>query len=305
MLFYDQRSRGRSDTITDPTRIGIDQEVRDLETVRRHFGLTRFALIGWSYLGGVITLYAAGHLRRVERLCLMCSIAPRWPGRAAYYGQKPREELDARIDPAAVRHLEALRDSGLPERDPEAFCREHRRVYRVRQTGNPAALVRMRSEPCVCPNEWPDNLAQWQQRVLAPIPADYDWRPHARTITAPTLVVHGTEDPIPLGASHEWAATFGDARLLVLAGSGHYPHLERPDLFYPALDQFLAGTWPPGAAPPSALPAQSAPARLGVGDLHGKQTMDNQTPASGYDRIGGANQRAPWARCVARRRLVR
>src|SRR5438093_241222 len=104
----------------------------------------------------------------------------------------------------------------------------------------------MRSDPCRWPNEWPENRAGSAKPLRGPL-AETDWRPRVRAARAPTLVVHGTEDAIPLAASRAWARTLPDARLLVVEGSGHFPPLERPDVFFPAVDAFLAGAWPPGA----------------------------------------------------------
>ena len=69
-------------------------------------------------------------------------------------------------------------------------------------------------------------------------------------ITTPALVIHGTEDLIPLESSKEWVDTLPNARLLMIEGSGHYPHLEFPEIYYPAVDQFLKGEWPGGAMEP-------------------------------------------------------
>ncbi len=55
---------------------------------------------------------------------------------------------------------------------------------------------------------------------------DYDRRPLARGVRAPTLVVHGAEDPMPLAGSEEWARTLPAAKLLVVPEAGHYPHAE-------------------------------------------------------------------------------
>ena len=66
MIFYDMRGRGRSDRVVDSTHITIQWDVRDLETVRKHFGATQFVPIGWSYLGLMVMMYAAEHPDRVE-----------------------------------------------------------------------------------------------------------------------------------------------------------------------------------------------------------------------------------------------
>lgn len=47
--------------------------------------------------------------------------------------------------------------------------------------------------------------------------------------------------------SHEWAESFPNARLLTIAGTGHYPWIEAPDTFFSATRQFMNGYWPPTA----------------------------------------------------------
>jgi len=52
-----------------------------------------------------------------------------------------------------------------------------------------------------------------------------------RTITAPTLVVHGTDDPlVPPDCGRDTAATIPGARLMLIDGMGHDlpPALYRP-----------------------------------------------------------------------------
>ena len=71
---------------------------------------------------------------------------------------------------------------------------------------------------------------------------DYDWRPLARGVRVPTLVVHGAEDPMPLAGSEEWARTLPAAKLLVVPEAGHYPHAEQPARFFPAVERFLSAS---------------------------------------------------------------
>lgn len=68
----------------------------------------------------------------------------------------------------------------------------------------------------------------------------YDWRPLARRVSAPTLLLHGNRDPLPLAGSEEWARVLPHARLQVIANAGHYPHAEQPEQFFPAVEAFLA-----------------------------------------------------------------
>jgi hypothetical protein len=50
LVFYDPRGRGKSEWIADPKRLTMADELRDLEAVRAAFGISRAALVGFSYL---------------------------------------------------------------------------------------------------------------------------------------------------------------------------------------------------------------------------------------------------------------
>jgi proline iminopeptidase len=242
IIFYDQRGRGQSDVDPDESHIWIDYEVHDLEAIRHHFDLERLSIIGWSYMGGISALYAATHPAHVDRLVLMCAISPR--SDAPYNDPEARaKKEDERIDTEGAKRLREMQQQGLDTSDPETYCREFHRVYIPRQMGKPEALTRMRSDPCAFANEWP----HYKAKNFPPVVTQWDWRQKVTSAKAPTLVIHGAEDLIPEDASREWTTTLPEARLLIIPGSGHFPHLEASDLYFSAVDQFLNGEWPEGA----------------------------------------------------------
>ena len=143
------------------------------------------SLLGWSYLGGVTALYAAEHPGRVKRLLMMCPVPPR--SEAPYKNQaRVEEKSNARIDPAALKRLEEMREAGLDTRDPVRYCREHANVYLPRQMGQPQALANRRSDPCRFENEWPRNLMEHFRRTSPP--DSWDWRPSQTTRRTPRLL---------------------------------------------------------------------------------------------------------------------
>lgn len=242
IIFYDTRNRGRSQQVTDADAMTMAEEVRDLEAVRQHFALTQFKLLGWSYLGAVTALYAADNPTVVERLLLIGPIKPR----RFRYSDEEDAKIRARVDPQAVQRLEGLRQGGMETQDPAAYCRAWQQTYLPRQMGNPEAIGRMRSDPCALPNEWGSNVT-WTFQQLGRSWGDWDWRSTLARLQVPTLIIHGAEDAIPLASSREWAATLGNARLLVLPHVGHFPWVEDPSAFFPPVEQFLAGQWPDAA----------------------------------------------------------
>jgi proline iminopeptidase len=243
LIFYDSRNRGGSD-VCDPSKLGIDFEVRDLEVIRQHFGLERMSLLGWSYKGGVAALYLIEHRERVERLLLVGSMSPR--SAHAEQARQRATEAAARADPDGLRRLETLRQAGVDRADPARFCREFNRVHTATRMGNPSAYAQLRSDPCVFPNEWPDRVESTLGHVLGQY-GDWDWRPQLASLDVPTLVIHGERDVIPLAGAEDWALSLGNARLLVIPDVGHFPWAESPGIFFPAANTFLSGRWPQNA----------------------------------------------------------
>ena len=73
------------------------------------------------------------------------------------------------------------------------------------------------------------------QRQYAGVLASPDRRPKLRTITAPTVVIHGEDDPlVPLAGGKDTAENIPGAELIVVPGVGH----EMPA---PVLSQFIDG----------------------------------------------------------------
>ena len=197
LIFYDQRGRGQSDADANESHVWTDYEVRDLEAIRQHFGLEQMSILGWSYMGGISALYAAAHPGRVKRLVLMCAISPR--SDAPYDDREAVAKKEGeRIDPDGAKRLREMQQSGFDTSDPEAYCREFQKVIVPRQLGKPEALARMRSDPCAFPNEWRHNIAKHNRTHIPPDSRHWDWRQRVSSVQAPVLVIHGSEDLIPL-----------------------------------------------------------------------------------------------------------
>lgn len=74
----------------------------------------------------------------------------------------------------------------------------------------------------------------------------YDVRSELRGLKVTRLVIAGGKDFIPMAASREWVEGMPEARLLVLPGVGHFPHVEAREALIAALKTFLDGGWPAG-----------------------------------------------------------
>lgn len=245
LISYDRRNRGRSDTIEDLSRISVRENLRDLETLRRHFGLDRFVLIGSDDAGFLAVLYALEHPRHVERIV---QIGPT-PFALAKDRSPEGDEagVETAVDPAQRSRLDALRASGWHERHPREYCEEVWLVERVDLVGDRSSLDRLGGSDCHLHNEWPARLARHreaQQRSLASLRLEESSVQHLKI---PVLTLHGTLDrDVSFHAAEIWTAMLPDARLLPIEGAAHRPWVDEPDLVFSAIESFLGGQWPSG-----------------------------------------------------------
>jgi len=239
VVFYDIRGRGRSSAILDEAHLALEKDVEDLELLRDALGLERMALVGWSYHGALTARYALAHPERVERMML---VGPTAPAEAPYW-MDFLERFGRRCKIEWLRELDGLRKAGTKQRDPHAWCRAVHRVFFLSYVADPAALERMKSCPCVEPNVDADRVNDQGRRLLEKL-GDYDWRDEFGALDVPTLLLHGSEDPVALSGTEEWDRILPDSRLIVWEGIGHMPWIEDPERFFATANGFLEGAWP-------------------------------------------------------------
>ena len=242
LLYFDQRGSGRSE-MPDTLRLTAASMVEDIEALRRAFRLDRVTILGHSWGGSLAVLYAVQYPNRVRRMVLVGPIPPR----PHPYFEQYDSALTARRSSAETA-LQAQSDSiqGVAS-DPYPACRESNRIFLRGVAATPGAADRIKGDLCA---GTPTNLRLqgvlnrqvWNSLSDSAYGGDFDWRPLAAGVTSPVLVVHGDRDPLPLRGSEEWARALPRARLVVIPGAGHYPHAELPDRFFPAVEDFLAGS---------------------------------------------------------------
>jgi pimeloyl-ACP methyl ester carboxylesterase len=103
----------------------------------------------------------------------------------------------------------------------------------------------MRGDPSKYPNEQPQKVSAVFRRGME-TQGDWDWRDDAKRAVSPALFVFGDADFLPFEAAAEWAQCLPNARVLRMDGVGHFPSLEKPEVFFSALEDFLCGHWPGG-----------------------------------------------------------
>jgi proline iminopeptidase len=227
LFYYDQRGGGRS-PVTRETPVGWHEHVADLEALRVQLGIERLTVCGYSWGGLLAVLYLLAHPERVGRLALVSPASITAADRAAF----ERRFAERMNTPEIVQAREALRTSGLRERDPRAY---QRRAFELSVAGYFRDFADAK-------HLTPFRVTARTQHAVWESLGDYDLRPRLRALashgTPPlTRILHGTFDPIPIAGSRELADLL-HAELVELP-VGHCPHVEATDRFVAALDDFL------------------------------------------------------------------
>jgi len=235
LLAYDPRNRGRSDAVEDPSALGIERDVEDLEAVRTALGRERLTTLGHSYAGFLIGLHAARHPERVERLVMIGSTGP-----SPCKEQPPELRWEDGVGAEVFARLGELQRE-LRDADPVERCLRFWDVLARLYVSDPAHASRIRWSRCELANE--RGFLRYWNGVLWPSIQRLEVTPaETERVDAPALVVHGRHyRSAPWGGGVQWAELLPHATLLTIDDAAHAVWLERPEIVLPALELFLAG----------------------------------------------------------------
>ncbi len=248
LIFYDTRSRGKSDAVRDPKRKTIMDDVRDMEAVRKHLDAEKITPIGYSYMGMLVILYARDYPQNVARIVQLDPVPIKYDTK---YPPGLSEDYTAALDPIAVKKLDQLQKQGFDRNHPREYCEMDWDVQRFALVGDRAHVNRLgvpTTGLCDFENEWPVNLNAQFAASFASIQTIDLTNADLAKISMPVLTIHGTKDKnAPYGGGREWAMKLPNARLLTVQGGAHQSFDEYPEIVIPAIDQFLKGSWPTSA----------------------------------------------------------
>ena len=182
-------------------------------------GIARAHIVGASMGGMIAQLVAAEHPDKVLSLTSIMSNTGN--------PDTPRATPEA---------MAVLTNRPPHPSDEEAYLKHT--VASARVTGSPAypadeAVLRANALADVKRCYEPTGFA----RQMAAVTASGDRRPKLKTITAPTVVVHGEADPlVPVEGGHDTAANIPGAELVVIPGMGH----DLPAALYGAIVDAIA-----------------------------------------------------------------
>ncbi|MBV8346050.1 MAG: adenylate/guanylate cyclase domain-containing protein [Mycolicibacterium sp.] len=244
VLLFDKAGVGLSDPV--PKVRLLEERAAEIEAVMDAVGFGKPVLFGLSEGGPQSIVFAAKRPERTRALILYGAL----PGGLGLIGAT-WDDLDR--DPAELRTraLGELGEDYTPSTKQFAQIQEFGRA--VRSAWGSGATVKWMSPS----NRSMRQIATFERMCASPgmvraaLEANFriDIRPILPTLTAPTLVIHASEDPMPVQWGRYLADHIPGARYLEVDGAYHAPWFTEPDTILAEIEEFLTGS--------HAAPAQS------------------------------------------------
>jgi proline iminopeptidase len=248
--YYDQRGCGDSTRPIDrfesqnmyenmktlDQSLGLGAQVADIERIRQILGDDQLILIGHSWGGFLASLYAAEFPEHIEALVLVS------PANTLVMPQ-PDAESDLF---AAVR-------AKLPANEQAEFDRFMQEYFDFNTLfqKSDADLVTMNEQfgeyylqimDVDTTTQWPEQGKPGGWMVWAgyiSMGQRHDYRAALAEVTAPVLVIHGTEDIQSEAATRLYVDAFPHAEFVVIENAGHSSFEDQPDQFAALIKSFL------------------------------------------------------------------
>lgn len=191
----------------------------DLRALLDALGISRAALAGWSYGGGVVQVVAADHPDRATHVALLGSVGPAFT----------RGDTDAlAVVVASGAGEEILRWVGAVPLLGDGFLHENLKAAFSKETAIPDGFAERTQAMLALPGTLTAFIAEEQRSDLSVL--------HPERIRVPALVLHGTDDRlVPIAVGEDLAKRLPSAELLRLPGGSHMLPVTDPDLVAGAL----------------------------------------------------------------------
>lgn len=215
VIIFDNRGAGQSAAPNAP--FTLEQLADDTAAVLAAYGLESVNLVGYSMGGMIAQLLAARRPELIERLVLMATHA----GVRSAIPAAPSALAAFVPDPSLSREQLTRRNYALfvaPQ-----FIEHHRDTFERMMTVRLANLIPLHAYQLQL-----QAISQSERAALV------------RTISAPTLIVHGRFDPlVPFGNGEILRDLIPGARLVAIEGSGHMLNWEKPEATVAAIAEFF------------------------------------------------------------------
>jgi pimeloyl-ACP methyl ester carboxylesterase len=231
VVLYDQRGRGETPAPPGAQAARVEHDVLDIVALRTALGVDEWDLAGHSWGGGLALLAAAEDPAGVRRVVGFDAVGAT-SGWLDLLHQRALAHLARRGATDAYTTLAALDPVKLHQADPALHADYSLAMY--------AAWFHDQEMVAFSP---PRSESITGATVAARLRREgFDWRERYAAVRAPTLLIHGEEDAIPVAEAVASTKLIPGARLVRVSEAGHMPFFENPQPTFDAALAFLDAT---------------------------------------------------------------
>jgi proline iminopeptidase len=223
LVFIDHRGCGRSKK-TKKTDYTLDNNIEDIEALRKHLGLKRICLLGTSYGGMVAQGYAIRYPKNLDKLILVVT-APSY-----HFLEEAKINLQERGSAQQIAICEHLLNGTFKNHD---HIMEYMKLMNSLYSVSPSRKKVFSHSHTV----WSHDAIN---HGFSTFLKKFNFIPKLKKITCPTLVLAGQNDWICSPAQSKIIATqIPNAKLKIFKNCGHSVAIDAHDRYIKAIKNFL------------------------------------------------------------------
>lgn len=236
LIFYDQRTSGKSAADGDSNSMTMDNFVEDLEGIRKAFNLEKMNLMGHSW-GGLVAMFYA--VKYPEHLASLILVNPT-PASAALRDSSfkimgARTSRQDSLDEALIVSTEAYKRG-----DPSTM----EKFFRILFRGEFFQKDYVDSLSLHFDSSYSQKGKMLQYLRKDTVLQRYDLFGKLDRIECPVLIIGGDADMIPSGFNERIQDRIKNSRYILLPDCGHFPFVEAQEEFFPTIRVFLENITP-------------------------------------------------------------
>ncbi len=235
LLFFDQAGAGYSSIIEDTARYNIQGTIQDIETIRKHFRIQKINLLGHSTGGLICGYYASLYPERTQSMILISPLPLSASWMANYNTDKKHDSTSLFI---LRQNRKKYRSSPI---DSIKACWDYYALWARGQFPTYAQARNAWGNICNCNQA---NLLSPYSYYLLKSLGNWDIAGRLTKVKSRVLILGGEQDEIPYESFQQWNKSLSNSLLLKFKASAHMPHIDEPEAFFSAIEQFLINKWP-------------------------------------------------------------
>lgn len=232
LIFYDQRSTGRSAIAEMVPDLAMENMVKDIHALKDSLGLDKINVLAHSAGTRLALNYVLAYPADVKSVVLVSPVPL-----STEFTQAQMEVLKSKTRPEdEIIQDNIVNSQAFKEGDPKVYEQLLKLSFKT-SFADTANLSKLNLE-------LPGNFLDANKMLVMGIQADRDaynkdMYPLLAALKKPVLIIHGEADVIVPAADEKLKASLPMAELVTFSASGHFSFIEEPEKFTKTVSSFL------------------------------------------------------------------